>query len=467
MADDSSNRTWGYYFALLRANVTLMPTLASALTVVAYVLWQDRFALLIGAGAALIVWLVVALLCFITESVTAERANADTYGDFHSRLTQLKEILKDLPADREHEPQVEQAKAHIALIKDELPKDDSRWVRGYGYDDLWRALHAAEEALIAAGIPKQDAILAGQHDESRLVDSKIPQNEKLLLRLRNALYALSPSTMRYFLGRFDPPDKKLAESSAHEARGVVALVRRQINEFNDDRYHALLNTRNMYLDILPLIGLAVHLVLVIAIAAKVGRSQIEAAAAFYVAGVVTGFLWVWYRETKIERTVQDFGLATANLLRPLVISGAAAIIAVLVIPVLIPRADPSSGGATATPTPAASQAKALVIAMPQRSSTATIAGSTWTSLPSSGVIERAPAPVLSAQDGETSGDTCDSQGAHNLECIFSLKHNLQGLLFAFIFGATPEALLTMFKLQGQKYVDEIKSTEAGEGSSTA
>jgi len=451
--------------ASLQATLPLMPTVASAFTIVVYILWQNRFALLIGGGATLIVWLLLALLCLIMGSVSVQRANARTYGDFSKRLEQLKDTLAHIPADRAEEPQVQQAQAQLERIEKELSSEDSRWIRGDGYNTLWRALHTAEEELISAAIPDEGYVIqGGQVDESRLLDSKITAREKLLLKLRHALYALSPSTKLYFLGRFDPPDKDSPQSLPPEARGVLAEVRHEINDFNDTRYHALASTRNMYLDILPLVGLAVYLVLVIAIAARVGQSQIEAAAAFYVAGVVTGFLWVWYRQTKTERTVQDFGLATASLFRPLVISGVAAIIAVVAIPVMIPNANPSSDEANATATPAASLAEGMLGATPEFSPTA-IAGEPT---PSSdgGAIQMEPTPTPGTGEDESSCDSCDSDKSTDLKCVFSLQHNMLGLLFAFIFGASPEALLTMLKLQGQKYVDDLKSTEAGEGGTT-
>ncbi len=483
-------RLAGCYGAALQKTAPLMPTLASALTVIAYVIRQTHWAPLIGSGAALAFWLLLAVLCI--KTVTAERANVRTFGDFSDRWRSLQKRLGESQRERQGDAaqpgtpetdnpppagpqsdawQLQEAQVRSRSMEVELGKCDSRWIQGYGYCNLWVALHRAEEALIGHGKMTELAVEEGLRDESRLVGSQIPLAQKLLVRLRNAISTLSPSAAaKYLLDRFDPARESTPpgdgqeenERREKEAFGALRDVRRAINQFNDEQYDALARTRNIYLDIIFVAGLVVFFVLAIAILASVPKDRIEAGAVFYAVGVLAGFAYRWYKEVGAEQTIQDFGLATVRLFRPVVLSGVAAVLAVAALPLIdITELTQTTAGATstvtATPgTPGATGAAAPTPATPGVTSTAT-------PTPSPSVVGTiAPSPTPTTVPGSRG-----EEGVPPLRSIFSLEDNILGLLVALVFGASPELLLTLLKAQGEKYTEGLKSTSPGQGSSTA
>jgi hypothetical protein len=478
-----------YLLPALLTTAALIPTSASVFTVIVYVIWQDRFALLIGSGAACVLWLLLALFCH--RLLTVERANIRTYGDFRNRLDLLDKRLGPCGSPTEgehnwtwafwsrwwgsqqHKPQPEEARACRVSIGRELEEKDSRWIRGYGYNNLWVALHGAEEALIKGGMATDVAVEEGLRDESRLLDSEIPLKKELLVRLRNAICTLSDSARQYFLEPFTCPAGRPAadqERSKKEALGALSEVRHAINEFTDGRYQALARTRNTYLDILPIMGLAVHLILAIAILAEVPKEQIWAGAVFYLLGVIAGLLYRWYKEVGAEKTIQDFGLATVNLFRPVILSGVVALIAVPLVSLTQGLDLTTSVESTATPTPSPTATASAVTPTP--SLTATAAESTAIPVPLALAVGRAdPLPALRAvaQDGQTNDrscpeePSCSDEDVPSLRCIFSLQDDMWGLLVALIFGATPEVLFTLLKASGEKHINALKSTSPGEG----
>lgn len=414
----------------LAATCPLIPTLASVVTLLVYVAWDSPYSLLAGGAAALGTWFLIALLNL--NAATVELANIRTYGDFRDRLKQLDIKIclleEELPENPDPDTPAHmrlaalcEAKGHRAFLGKEMKTQDMRWVRAHGYNNLWIALHAAEEQMIVAG-SNEAAAADGLHDEARLLGSEIPHSDKLLARVRNAVYVLDDSAQEYFLEKFNPPAKG---GSPSVAKGVLAAVRCAINEFNDNRYDALARTRNVFLDMVPFGGLVAWAVLAMSILATVDTKQLEAAGAFYFAGVVAGLLYRWYVEVKTESTIQDFGLASSRLLRTLVFSGIAGVVGVLLY-----AAVPASMGIHVIPDVHTDQTSAQAAA------------------------------------ASTTTATCPpDKGVPPLDCTFNLKDNWFSGFIALVFGAAPELLLSVLKLEGDTYLKQVKSTMPAESGS--
>ncbi len=422
-ADPGTQRAAGRVYPLsLVASSLFLPGLAGVLAVVLHVRDDGSGPRTFGVatGAALTMWLIALWLPF-QRFTRVDGASPTTYGQTGEALTSL----RHRPGARagEAHAQLEVVAADLRTVRAEL-----RWLLQTGYVDLWRRLHRAEEALIAAARPAE--VVAGAlHDESRLQGSKIAQRDELIARLRRMIKSLGDPAAAYLVVRPDAPAspvKSPRPEVQEHACAVARQVRRTINEFRDDRREGLVRARNNLAATVLLTGTTSYLLLGLALVGGASGKAVAAGATFYLVGAIVGL----FRQLRVASdadtvTEEDYGLYGVRLVHTPLFSGLAAVggvVLVALLPTTVPAPDRT--GADARP------------------------GLTAT--------------VTEAQEGSGSGEGRAEKSF--LAETFDLDGNAQALLIAAIFGLTPNLLITRLQRQVEKYKDDLRSSEAAERS---
>ena len=303
--------------------------------------WVDTLIpLLVGTGSTLILWAILALLCHRYTAV--HRANEKSYYALLNHLSSLNYYLDTLPTDKTKE--VLQYRDAIYLT---LKQPTISWIVGNGYIELWDFMYRAEEALITIA-PQEKVIADAVYDEMRLNDSKIVSSEEWVNKLRSAVHVLDPDAVSYLkpaLGTQSPiaaagtqqqapviNQVRNAETQQQiEARAVLRVVRKTINDFNTKCWDALISARNQLYSTMILVGLTVFVLMALAIILHVNLLHLEAATFYAFIGGLAGLIGRLSIESQSNKMVDDYRLSLARLLATPLLSGLAAVLGVMII----------------------------------------------------------------------------------------------------------------------------------------
>jgi hypothetical protein len=398
----------------------LLPGLATIFSVALYIA-QDQWvgwlndggprAYLVGSGAGVIAWLLVAVAA--RSVATPAGGNPSAYGQLCEKLDELEATHQALSADPANDSDraaLDVAERHlhhlrVCLLGDRLPR--RAWADGSGYIDMWRRVHRVEEALLIVR-PRATVIGAAVHDMLRLAGSTIPKRDRLVTEIVEAMNAIDPRATATYLGAEQARVRGRAQSRVSERgpRAVLVEVRRAINDFRDQRRAGLVRARNHLLATVAATGFVTYVFLAIAFLMQAEVSAIVAFAAFYLTGAVVGlFRQLQAASTRFAVAEDDFGLSYARLLHAPLFSGLAGVAGVML-------------------TALASQ---LMLA--------------------------------NSTSGSTGGVTIPS-----LDQVFSLSTNQGGLVFAAVFGLVPNLFIARLQLRAESYKDDLRSSESAEHS---
>ena len=390
----------GYGTALFMS-LPLVPIVASAITIVIYLSNppdSGGVSVISGAISTCIAWLLVSLL--LVPLTSPRNVNSHSFSILESRVRKLKTCLNVLsneyPFDSEDSryqmlPEYQRVALHevfdkLQEITEDLYESNTRlpWVLGYGYVNVWRRLHRAEEALVEVE-PLEMMIRGAIHDNMAISHSKINNRNQLLTRLQLAVpYAVKKAdpTMVNLLKRLTGafPSSEENESpelqdvqqvmqllqqdvqqmahnqrvnlkdyrgssqssrSMHDsgdsarARYLLREVRQTINEYRDHLWEGVMRTRNNLLGVTFVAGLGTHILLCIAILALSptnpdSRTTIIAAASYYMMGALAGLFGRIRQATLSNIAVDDYGLALAQIISRPIYSGLAGLGGVLI-----------------------------------------------------------------------------------------------------------------------------------------
>ncbi len=340
----------GAFFLLL----PIVPVIATVISIATYIGlnlkapvsltdigWVDTLiTLLVGTGSTLILWAILALLCHRYTAV--HRANEKSYYALLNHLSSLNYYLDTLPTDKTKE--VLQYRDAIYLT---LKQPTISWIVGNGYIELWDFMYRAEEALITIA-PQEKVIADAVYDEMRLNDSKIVSSEEWVNKLRSAVHVLDPDAVSYLkpaVGTQSPiaaagtqqqapviNQVRNAETQQQiEARSVLRVVRKTINDFNTKCWDALISARNQLYSTMILVGLTVFVLMALAIILHVNLLHLEAATFYAFIGGLAGLIGRLSIESQSNKMVDDYRLSLARLLATPLLSGLAAVLGVMII----------------------------------------------------------------------------------------------------------------------------------------
>lgn len=347
----------GVYPSALRVTAPLLPSVATVVTVVAYLvgdeiakimgvtsaLWQATsgdFAVLIGLLTGILVWFTVAGFYYpYTAAYYVSRRN---YNGLREKLDYLKirvreaerNVLRTSSADGVLEPMCHQAlaraKRECEVIETKLAGRGMPWVTGLGYIDLWHRVHRAEEALIKVE-PYSEVLEGAMRDQSRLRNANMENKEPLDKHLKSAVEALKDSGT--------DNDADLTPEARWKMLTKLSEVRYEINNFRDNTWEGLIHLRNSLADTVILLGLATYLLLALAIFLEPNPTVIIWAVTYFLIGAIAGLFARAQAEWGATSGVDDFGLSKTKLLQIPWLSGLAATGGVLVTSILDPKSN--------------------------------------------------------------------------------------------------------------------------------
>jgi hypothetical protein len=361
----------GSYLAalMLVGGIIQVPVVASIITVLAYLTPSFKNALgagnynwsviAIGIVGSLLIWLLLSSFCM--RFTTSNGANASEYKNIKNHLLYIKSNANvwneknsatSTVSTNDHTADLYMLDEYIKAIEQELSNNDQSWVLGYGYISIWKKIHRAEEVMLSL-MPTEVVIEQALHDKLRLEDSNISKSSTLLSWLQIAVSNLSPESNEY-LRAGDQASNNLARVKAQSqestsnsmitpqtrAKDVASLkeIRRNINDFNDKHWEAVIRARNQLIVTALITGTFTFVLLCIPIIQSVNISLIVSAVIFYLVGSITGFFSRLYAESKNPTALNDYGLSQARLFVIPVLSGFAGIAGIFIRAQLAPVA---------------------------------------------------------------------------------------------------------------------------------
>ena len=167
-------------------------------------------------------------------------------------------------------------------------------------------------------------------------------------KLRSAVHVLNPDAVRYLkpaVGTQSPiaaagtqqqapviNQVRSAETQQQiEARAVLRVVRKTINDFNTKCWDALISARNQLYSTMILVGLTVFVLMALAIILHVNLLHLEAATFYAFIGGLAGLIGRLSIESQSNKMVDDYRLSLARLLATPLLSGLAAVLGVMII----------------------------------------------------------------------------------------------------------------------------------------
>jgi hypothetical protein len=294
-------------------------------------------AVAIGFGFAFLGWGFIAVLA--AENSTARRSNARAYAQVQERIRELEVRIQALDARGINLPLdgLAQARVQLMAVKERLDppssadERDVTWSTGAAYQDLWTAIHRAEEWLIAAATTKE--LRVGVHqDYQRLAGS--PLEKSVGEDLKKVQTQLEDWTEP------NPPVDLITH---------LRLIRRAINEYRDGRWDGLVRaTARLEQSTLITAWIAFSL-LVLVLALGASRETIGVGAVYFAVGALIGMLAQLRADARSNDAVEDYGLSMARMYQTVLASGLAGVAGVVLVAIAV-----DTTGAAGEPTTAVS-----------------------------------------------------------------------------------------------------------------
>lgn len=275
------------------------------------------------AGSAL--WILISLTALRSFGDVAT-ADGGVYEELLTRLTSLRARVPRAPAGGGPDPHAE-AREHVKHLEAALHPSSARldgsplrWLGGYGYINLWRHVHRAEEALLKLEPDGESLYVAAVADEGRLLQTAVDSRDVLLRALRDLLG--EPEK------RHEQMDVILARLDSKHGRSLVSEIRFVLNSYRDELWQRLVRARNQMFETLVYTALVFDglLALAIGVLPHSYENAIAVALSYYLIGAIVGLFAELYGASRRQRgAVHDYGLAVVRLLTIPVLSGIAAI----------------------------------------------------------------------------------------------------------------------------------------------
>jgi hypothetical protein len=149
----------------------------------------------------MVVWLTLAVLAFVLDFTSADRASMGTFGELIAALNELEAWQTVLSgpehgyiAGSTHEAALTELRTQCAAIQSERAERTARWVMGTAYIKMLQRLHRAQEALISVE-PIDAVIQHARYDLTRISGSNMANHAGMATQLEQAVAVLERSRL--------------------------------------------------------------------------------------------------------------------------------------------------------------------------------------------------------------------------------------------------------------------------------
>jgi hypothetical protein len=339
----------------LVAGLLFLPGLAGAATAIAYFAgWPSQkgsLQLVLGMLVGVVAWFLVSFV-FLRGFGRPEGADGGAYEQLCVRLRSLQarvrppdEGILSQDTDRGRAAEAYRlAHAHTQRLEEMIlrPKRNGgqqqgsrefasgfRWWFAFGYVNLWRDVHRAEEALLEVEHP-DDLYIVALEDAERLRHASIEGREKLMLELRRLLEARKTYEANRGASKLKPCHGRRHERvdplELPAARALVRAVRHRLNQRRNELWDRLVHLRILVLYSMIATGIVAYALFALAVIQEVEEESVTGGITFYLVGAVVGLFGELYATARRRRgIVDDYGLSTARLLTVPLVAGIAAV----------------------------------------------------------------------------------------------------------------------------------------------
>jgi hypothetical protein len=216
---------------------------------------------------------------------------------------------------------LESANKTATRLQDALRRKWPGWLSGEAYLDAWEELHRGEEAA-AIFAPRSIARAMAAQDLLRLKDSGVPQSDALTERAKAAIQTLE--------------EEEPSVTQKEDARQDVRLGRNALNEYREEKWRGLIGFRDVLILTAALVWFFVYVSLLFAVAASVTSRPLLTASLFFLTGALVGLISQMLSQSRSDpgAVVEDFGLGIARVIAMPVLSGAVALLGVIIVAAL-------------------------------------------------------------------------------------------------------------------------------------
>jgi hypothetical protein len=324
------------YLATLVVLAPLVAFLAGVAIVLAYLpnqSWSVPNPVFLGITVGLGAWVFLAPQFLWVSRV--DTAQPRSFGELVQRTRRAADFL----AAAEQDPRLQadatergispiwaQATTAVETLRLELGLDDHepkagfRYAFAVGYMNLWRALHRAEEAVLAVE-PEPEAFAAAMYDASRLQGT--PNGDRLIQKIHKALSVFGERARPAICNDLIRPERN--EEGQKTARAVLVEVRHAFNVYEDDTWERLIRQRNRLLRTVLVTSVVAVLLVSLAVLRHADTDQLAVACGFYLVGALAGLFGRLRVENSAGPALDDYGLFETRLLATILLSGLAAI----------------------------------------------------------------------------------------------------------------------------------------------
>jgi hypothetical protein len=216
---------------------------------------------------------------------------------------------------------LESAKKAETRLQDALRRKWPGWLSGEAYLDAWEELHRGEEAT-AIFAPRSIARAMAAEDLLRLKDSGVPQRDALTERVKAAIETLEA--------------EKPSVTHMEDARQDIRLGRNALNEYREEKWRALIGYRDVLILTAAVVWFFVYVSLLFVLAGGVMPRPLLTASLFFFTGALVGLVSQMFGQSRSDpgAVVEDFGLEIARVIAMPVLSGAVALLGVVIVSAL-------------------------------------------------------------------------------------------------------------------------------------
>lgn len=380
-----------------------VPGILNAFTVAASLVlprdWPTGWSVVIGFAVSFLVALAL-LAALSRDAVAPEHANEAVFAEVSERIKQIRLRLEESRKVLTG-PTPEEAEALAEVVEDLRAIDDSIHWRAPG------ETYSGARWVLATGYIDLWRRIHRAEEALVMVEARsfvLAGASQAELRLTGSAMGNKDGLLKKVTAAAEQLRNTPQNDRGLGPRAEISGVWHAINDYRDDIWHGIVRMRNRLSQTMIFTGFMTYGVLLLALVSDVDRKLVVGASAFYLVGAVVGLFARLRIQAEADSAIEDYGLSHTRLVLTPLLSGIAAV-----------------GGVVATPFIASSVVQVY--------------------LQSTGASAAGPPP---------------------LETIFDLGKSPGGLVWAAVFGLSPDLIVDQLTSVAKGYKQKLGASAAAD-----